>query len=182
MIFVNTCPVERSPAVAVCYAQHVCCMNAMDLIGTHRLFDLVTVIPCSFSELKWETCGNLCECTPIQGNWKNLKLIDYMVSNEFYIHCPEVEIYAVRSFDAVGRNQSQIHLQHFTYKIAHLYINSSLLSVALWKPLEKQLGLSGFGLVPVAQNLIDVVWDDQPPPPTSPLMTLSLKYTGKLHQ
>ena len=60
--FVNTGTEEKefgiwSPAVAICYAQHGSSMNAMDLIGTHRLFDLLTVIPSCFSELKLKKCG-----------------------------------------------------------------------------------------------------------------------------
>ena len=61
-------------------------MNTMDLTGTHRLFDLLTVICSCFSELKLEKCGNLCEGTPIQGNCKILKIIDYVVArNSIFI-------------------------------------------------------------------------------------------------
>ena len=46
-------------------------------IGTckYMLFHLLIVIPSCFSELKLETCANLCKCTPIQDNCKILKII-----------------------------------------------------------------------------------------------------------
>ena len=44
-----------------------------------RLLYLVIVIPSSLSELKLEMCGNLGECTHIQGNCKIMKIIDYVV-------------------------------------------------------------------------------------------------------
>ncbi len=37
---------------------------------------------------------------------------------------------------------------------------------------------AGFTLVPVAENLIDVVWADRPPPPASPLVPHDLAFSG----
>ncbi|KAK3095170.1 hypothetical protein FSP39_011006 [Pinctada imbricata] len=47
-----------------------------------------------------------------------------------------------------------------------------------WDQIRKNLKNSGHHIVPVHDNLIDVVWDDRPPPPKSSLLILSLKYTG----
>lgn len=50
-----------------------------------------------------------------------------------------------------------------------------------WKPLKKSLLSSGHSIIAVPINLIDLVWDDQPPPPLNPLLTLSEKYTGRAY-
>ena len=56
---------------------------------------------------------------------------------------------------------------------------SSIFIADSWKPLQKTLDASGHILVPVAQNLVDVVWEDRPQPPSNPLITLAQKYTGR---
>ncbi|KAK7498449.1 hypothetical protein BaRGS_00010403 [Batillaria attramentaria] len=58
----------------------------------------------------------------------------------------------------------------------------TLLSVDTWKPLSRDLKSNGHSLVPVSQNLIDLVWTDRPSPPSSSLLILSLQYTGKSWQ
>ncbi|CAH1783979.1 unnamed protein product, partial [Owenia fusiformis] len=57
-------------------------------------------------------------------------------------------------------------------------VDPFLIAESTWKSLEKTLASSSHALVPVAQNLIDLVWEDQPSPPNSTLMALPLKYTG----
>ena len=47
-----------------------------------------------------------------------------------------------------------------------------------WKPLSKSLKSNGHCLVPVTQNLVDLVWDDQPAPPNNSLIILQDTYTG----
>ncbi|XP_053165918.1 xaa-Pro aminopeptidase 1 [Hemicordylus capensis] len=47
-----------------------------------------------------------------------------------------------------------------------------------WKRMSKVLKSAGHALVPVKDNLIDVIWVDRPPRPCKPLMTLDLSYTG----
>ncbi|KAJ6669047.1 hypothetical protein lerEdw1_007856 [Lerista edwardsae] len=47
-----------------------------------------------------------------------------------------------------------------------------------WKRMSKVLKSAGHALVPVHDNLIDVIWADRPPRPCKPLMTLGLSYTG----
>ncbi|XP_034989028.2 xaa-Pro aminopeptidase 1 [Zootoca vivipara] len=47
-----------------------------------------------------------------------------------------------------------------------------------WKRMSKVLNSAGHTLVPVKDNLIDVIWTDRPPRPCKPLMTLGLNYTG----
>ncbi|XP_064599693.1 xaa-Pro aminopeptidase 1-like [Liolophura sinensis] len=61
-------------------------------------------------------------------------------------------------------------------------VDPFLLSTETWKPLSKQLRLAGHSLVPVGQNLVDLVWIDRPPPPNNNLIVLSDKYTGKSWQ
>ena len=50
---------------------------------------------------------------------------------------------------------------------------------AAWTPLEKQLQTSNISLVALSKNLIDAIWDQQPAPPSEPLLTLDMKYTGE---
>lgn len=52
----------------------------------------------------------------------------------------------------------------------------------IWKKLAKGLASSGHILVPVDKNLVDLVWDDKPPPPASPIVPLGVRYTGESWQ
>lgn len=58
-------------------------------------------------------------------------------------------------------------------------VDPFLMATETWKPLSKLLKSNGHHLVPVSQNLIDLVWEDQPPPPCNNLMVLEPSYTGK---
>ncbi|XP_062607855.1 xaa-Pro aminopeptidase 1-like [Saccostrea cucullata] len=57
-------------------------------------------------------------------------------------------------------------------------VDPCLISAEAWKPLKKSLQSTGHSIIAVPYNLIDLVWEDQPPPPMNPLLTLSEKYTG----
>lgn len=61
-------------------------------------------------------------------------------------------------------------------------VDPFLMATETWKPLSKLLKSNGHHLVPVSENLIDLVWDDQPSPPSNSLMILEQKYTGKTWQ
>src|SRR5262245_26241468 len=45
--------------------------------------------------------------------------------------------------------------------------------------LQATCGKAGAVLVPVAENLIDRIWDDQPPPPRGPIVAHDLKHAGR---
>ena len=45
--------------------------------------------------------------------------------------------------------------------------------------LQAACGKAGATLVPVAQNLVDRIWDDQPPPPRGPIVPHDLKHAGR---
>ncbi|KAL4640196.1 xaa-Pro aminopeptidase 1 isoform X1 [Arapaima gigas] len=47
-----------------------------------------------------------------------------------------------------------------------------------WKSMSKALSNAGHTLVAVPENLIDAIWVDRPARPSTPLITLGLKYTG----
>ena len=49
----------------------------------------------------------------------------------------------------------------------------------LHKKYAEAVECSGQILVPVSVNLVDLVWDDRPPPPCNPVVVLPLKYTGQ---
>ncbi|RZF34173.1 hypothetical protein LSTR_LSTR003583 [Laodelphax striatellus] len=54
-----------------------------------------------------------------------------------------------------------------------------LLSYTMWTTIAIQLNDAGLHLVPVDDNLIDVIWQDQPAPSSSVVNPLPVKYTGK---
>ncbi|HEY7140709.1 MAG TPA: aminopeptidase P family protein [Methylomirabilota bacterium] len=45
--------------------------------------------------------------------------------------------------------------------------------------LQAVSGKAGATLVPVAENLVDRIWDDQPPPPRGPIVPHDLKHAGR---
>ncbi|NXV89439.1 XPP1 aminopeptidase, partial [Calonectris borealis] len=47
-----------------------------------------------------------------------------------------------------------------------------------WKRMSKALRSAGHDLVPVKENLIDIIWTDCPQRPCKPLIMLDLSYTG----
>ncbi|XP_071090079.1 xaa-Pro aminopeptidase 1-like [Haliotis cracherodii] len=61
-------------------------------------------------------------------------------------------------------------------------VDPFLFSVEQWKPLAKELKSNGHSLVQVSQNLVDMVWEDRPPPPNNPLLVLGQEYTGQTWQ
>lgn len=61
---------------------------------------------------------------------------------------------------------------------SHVGCDPTLLSRETWKPMSKELKTSGHFLVPVPENLIDLIWDDRPGPPSSTLIILPKCYTG----
>ena len=64
-------------------------------------------------------------------------------------------------------------------------VDPYLMAASAWKPLCKQLASNGMALVPVEQNLIDIVWAEngnKPSTPANPVIHLDLKYTGKSWQ
>ncbi|KAK8768947.1 aminopeptidase P isoform X1 [Amblyomma americanum] len=61
-------------------------------------------------------------------------------------------------------------------------VDPFLMPYDAWKQLSNQLDVSGHCLVPVAQNLVDLIWEERPSPPSRPLDSLSIIYTGKFWQ
>ncbi|XP_069756195.1 xaa-Pro aminopeptidase 1 [Narcine bancroftii] len=47
-----------------------------------------------------------------------------------------------------------------------------------WKTLSKALKNAGHTLVPVKENLVDMIWKEQPSRPCQPLLVMDLSYTG----
>lgn len=58
-------------------------------------------------------------------------------------------------------------------------VDPKLFEYRLWEIYRKSLELTGQKLVPVKENLVDLIWKDKPPRPTDPVQPLSLIYTGK---
>jgi hypothetical protein len=56
----------------------------------------------------------------------------------------------------------------------------NLMVADAWDTLHKKLTNGGFDLIPVNDNLIDLVWDEQPPRPSNLVITQPLKWTGNL--
>ncbi|XP_046805736.1 xaa-Pro aminopeptidase ApepP isoform X2 [Lucilia cuprina] len=59
-------------------------------------------------------------------------------------------------------------------------VDPKLYSYRVWKPIEKDLLATDCSLIPVEDNLIDLVWGaDQPKPTSNPIVILDLKLTGE---
>ncbi|XP_063235388.1 xaa-Pro aminopeptidase ApepP [Bacillus rossius redtenbacheri] len=54
-----------------------------------------------------------------------------------------------------------------------------LVSYTTWKTLQDELAAAGLSLVPVAPNLVDVLWEGRLSPPAGSVQPLAIKYTGK---
>ncbi len=61
---------------------------------------------------------------------------------------------------------------------AKVGVDSRLFSKEQWTPLSKSLDSSGHFLVPVDRNLVDIVWEDRPNPPSHIIEPLGIQYTG----
>lgn len=61
-------------------------------------------------------------------------------------------------------------------------VDPTLLPFSEWRTLQTELEANGHSLVPVAINLVDLIWDDRPQPPNAPVIPLPVKYTGKTCQ
>lgn len=61
-------------------------------------------------------------------------------------------------------------------------VDPLLMSFSAWKPLSTALEEAGHLLIPVAENLVDLVWDDRPSPPQNAILPLEVRYTGKSWQ
>ncbi|XP_061492045.1 xaa-Pro aminopeptidase 1 isoform X3 [Rhineura floridana] len=68
--------------------------------------------------------------------------------------------------------------RYFLQAAEQMDTNWTLMMMDQWKRMCKVLKSAGHALVPVKDNLIDVIWADRPPRPCKPLMTLGLSYTG----
>lgn len=58
--------------------------------------------------------------------------------------------------------------------------DATVMSTRTWSQLVAAFDNEGCILTPVKENLVDLVWDDQPALPNNPLITLDLKFAGKL--
>ncbi|XP_014667790.1 PREDICTED: xaa-Pro aminopeptidase 1-like isoform X2 [Priapulus caudatus] len=65
---------------------------------------------------------------------------------------------------------------------ARIGVDPFLLSVDVWRPLSEKLKQSGRELVPINQNLIDLVWDDRPASPSNHIDIQPLQFAGKTWQ
>ena len=61
-------------------------------------------------------------------------------------------------------------------------VDPFLMPFSSWKPLAAALEESGHVLIPVPENLVDLVWDDRPAPPQNQINPLSDRFTGQSWQ
>lgn len=55
----------------------------------------------------------------------------------------------------------------------------NLVEYSIWKRLQTHLETEGLFLVPIAANLIDLIWEDKPSVPCNVIQPLPVKYTGR---
>lgn len=58
-------------------------------------------------------------------------------------------------------------------------VDPFLMAYSSWKNFSSPLEEAGHSLIPVPENLIDLVWEERPPPPQNAINPLSDKYTGR---
>jgi len=58
-------------------------------------------------------------------------------------------------------------------------VDPFVISFDTWKPLATQLDSAGHTLVPINENLIDLVWDNRPSPPANSVEPLAIRFAGK---
>lgn len=61
-------------------------------------------------------------------------------------------------------------------------VDPLLMPYNTWKPLATTLEEAGHLLIPVTENLVDLIWDDRPAPPQNPIVSLDNRYTGRSWQ
>lgn len=58
-------------------------------------------------------------------------------------------------------------------------VDTNLMSARAWAPLANSLKQSGCTIMGLDENLIDLIWEDQPAAPSAKVFPLELKYCGK---
>ncbi|KAK8751817.1 hypothetical protein OTU49_010436 [Cherax quadricarinatus] len=58
-------------------------------------------------------------------------------------------------------------------------VDPYLLESECWRDFARELQGGGHTIIPVPDNLIDLMWDDRPPRPAKPVVPLEIKYTGQ---
>ncbi|CAL4122456.1 unnamed protein product [Meganyctiphanes norvegica] len=53
-----------------------------------------------------------------------------------------------------------------------------LLEADRWEELARELQASGHSLIPVPENLVDLIWEERPSRPAQPIVPLEVKFTG----
>jgi len=61
-------------------------------------------------------------------------------------------------------------------------VDPLLMPYSTWKPLSTALEEAGHLLIPVHENLVDLVWEERPLPPLKTILPLDIRYTGKSWQ
>lgn len=71
-------------------------------------------------------------------------------------------------------------LQKNCKKGERIGVDANLMSTRIWGTLATAIESQGCIMTAVKENLVDLVWDDQPSQPNNPVITLDVKYAGKL--
>lgn len=71
-------------------------------------------------------------------------------------------------------------LQRNCQKGDRIGVDPNLMSTRTWGTLANAIETQGCIMTAVKENLVDLVWDDQPSQPNNPVITLDVKYAGKL--
>nr|CAD7391976.1 unnamed protein product [Timema cristinae] len=61
-------------------------------------------------------------------------------------------------------------------------VDPNVLSYEEWKIIQNDMKGSGVNLIPIATNLVDLIWEDKPASPSSTVLPLAIKYTGPLYR
>lgn len=71
-------------------------------------------------------------------------------------------------------------LQKYCKEGERVGVDANLMSTRTWNGLVTAFENSGCVMTAVKENLVDLVWDDQPAQPNNPVITLDVQFAGKL--
>lgn len=72
----------------------------------------------------------------------------------------------------------EVWLTQHLPKGSRVAVDPQLVSVGDWRTWSRELYNGDHTLVPVTTNLVDILWDDRPPPPNAIVLAHPLKYSG----
>nr|CAD7463512.1 unnamed protein product [Timema tahoe] len=112
----------------------------------------------------------------LSNNWRGLAVKAY------FIFHPNRHSQLLRADNVLGLpvtpSQGKYLSDNFS-EGSHVGVDPNVLSYEEWKIIQNDMKGSGVNLVPIATNLVDLIWEGKPASPSNMVVPLAIKYTGK---